>query len=114
GPRYELDGTASEGPGIEPSHIARANAALARQKAKAEARVRETAQPQNGEQPNPDAQQAGAPVDTQTSDVNTAAPPTPDAEKTFEAPTSTAPTPAAPDAPVTESAADTEPPAPEA
>ncbi|MDE1138689.1 ProQ/FINO family protein [Paraburkholderia tropica] len=40
GPRYELDGTASEGPGIDPSHIGRANAALARQKAKAEAQAK--------------------------------------------------------------------------
>ena len=40
GSRYELDGAASEGPGIEPSHIGRANAALARQKAKAEAQAK--------------------------------------------------------------------------
>ncbi|WP_395061975.1 ProQ/FINO family protein [Paraburkholderia silvatlantica] len=40
GSRYELDGTASEGPGIDPSHIGRANAALARQKAKAEAQAK--------------------------------------------------------------------------
>ncbi|WP_321928903.1 ProQ/FINO family protein [Paraburkholderia guartelaensis] len=40
GSRYELDGTASEGPGIDPSHVGRANAALARQKAKAEAQAK--------------------------------------------------------------------------
>ncbi len=37
GSRYELDGTVSPGAGIEPSHIGRAKAALARQKAKADA-----------------------------------------------------------------------------
>ncbi|HTH61288.1 MAG TPA: ProQ/FINO family protein [Paraburkholderia sp.] len=57
GPRYELDGTPSEGPGIEPSHIARANAALARQKAKAEARAQEAAQQQGSAQPAAAAQQ---------------------------------------------------------
>lgn len=40
GSRYELDGSASEGPGIEPSHVGRAKAALAHQKAKAEARAK--------------------------------------------------------------------------
>ncbi|QBQ99312.1 ProQ/FINO family protein [Paraburkholderia pallida] len=40
GSRYELDGTVSEGPGIEPSHVGRAKAALAHQKAKAEARAK--------------------------------------------------------------------------
>lgn len=64
GPRYELDGTVSEGPGIEPSHVARANAALARQKAKAEARAREASQQHgNGAQPKPAAQAAAEPVD---------------------------------------------------
>lgn len=89
GARYELDGTVSEGPGIEPSHIARANAALARQKAKAEARAREVAQPQNGGQPKPDAQPAAD-------------------QAAADAPASTAP-----EAPVTEGAAN-EPPASEA
>ncbi|MBB3257698.1 sRNA-binding protein [Paraburkholderia bannensis] len=50
GSRFELDGSASEGPGIDPSHVGRANAALARQKAKAEAQAKaqeaaKTAQP---------------------------------------------------------------------
>lgn len=40
GARYELDGNASEGPGIDPSHVGRANAALARQKAKSEAQAK--------------------------------------------------------------------------
>lgn len=40
GSRFELDGSASEGPGIDPSHVGRANAALARQKAKAEAQAK--------------------------------------------------------------------------
>ncbi|MFD1558409.1 ProQ/FINO family protein [Paraburkholderia silviterrae] len=40
GSRYELDGSVSEGPGIEPSHVGRAKAALAHQKAKAEARAK--------------------------------------------------------------------------
>ena len=40
GSRYELDGSVSAGPGIEASHVGRANAALARQKAKAEAQVK--------------------------------------------------------------------------
>ncbi|WP_043286221.1 ProQ/FINO family protein, partial [Paraburkholderia oxyphila] len=40
GSRYELDGKVSEGPGIEPSHVGRAKAALAHQKAKAEARAK--------------------------------------------------------------------------
>lgn len=40
GSRYELDGAVSEGPGIDPSHVGRANAALARQKAKAEAQAK--------------------------------------------------------------------------
>jgi hypothetical protein len=84
GPRYELDGTVSTGPGIEPTHIARANAALARQKAKAEARAQEAAQQRDG-QPKPDDK------------------PTPDASA-----------PAATDTPVTENAETTEPPAPEA
>jgi sRNA-binding protein len=81
GPRYELDGTASEGPGIEPSHIARANAALARQKAKAEARAREAAQPQNAGQPKPeaaapaDAPAAAVPADAPVTENATAAPP---------------------------------------
>lgn len=86
GSRYELDGTVSEGPGIEPSHIARANAALARQKAKAEARARDAAQPQSGDAPKPDASPAAEPVDAQA--------------------------PAAPEASVTENAG-TEPPASE-
>lgn len=43
GSRYELDGSASEGPGIDPSHVGRAKAALTHQKAKAEARAREQA-----------------------------------------------------------------------
>nr|WP_274389236.1 ProQ/FINO family protein [Paraburkholderia tagetis] len=41
GSRYELDGGVSEGPGIDPSHVGRAKAALAHQKAKAEARAKE-------------------------------------------------------------------------
>jgi sRNA-binding protein len=41
GSRFELDGSPSAGPGIDPSHIGRANAALMRQKAKAEARAQE-------------------------------------------------------------------------
>jgi sRNA-binding protein len=40
GSRFELDGAASEGPGIDPSHVGRANAALARQKAKAESQAK--------------------------------------------------------------------------
>jgi len=60
GPRHELDGSASTGPGIEPSHIARANAALARQRAKAEARAREAAQQQPAA--GPDAEPAPAPA----------------------------------------------------
>ena len=54
GSRYELDGTASEGPGIDPSHIGRANAALARQKAKAEAQAK--AREEGKAQPEPQAQ----------------------------------------------------------
>ena len=54
GSRYELDGSVSAGPGIDPSHIGRANAALARQKAKAEARVQE-GQKKEGGQPQPQA-----------------------------------------------------------
>ncbi|MEM5401082.1 ProQ/FINO family protein [Paraburkholderia unamae] len=57
GSRYELDGTASEGPGIDPSHIGRANAALARQKAKAEAqaKAREEGKTQPEAKAQPDA-----------------------------------------------------------
>lgn len=51
GPRYELDGSASEGPGIEPSHIGRAKAALAHQKAKAEARAKEQEAGKAGQAP---------------------------------------------------------------
>lgn len=40
GARYELDGSVSAGPGIDPSHIGRANAALTRQKAKAQAQAK--------------------------------------------------------------------------
>ncbi|WP_321842217.1 ProQ/FINO family protein [Paraburkholderia bannensis] len=40
GSRFELDGSVSEGPGIDPSHVGRANAALTRQKAKAEAQAK--------------------------------------------------------------------------
>jgi hypothetical protein len=50
GARYELDGSESAGPGIEASHISRANMALSRQKARAAARAQEkaagSAQPQ--------------------------------------------------------------------
>jgi sRNA-binding protein len=70
GSRYELDGSASAGPGIDPSHVGRANAALARQKAKAEAqaKARETgaAQPPKAEaqpQPAAEAEQKPAEVD---------------------------------------------------
>jgi len=59
GSRYELDGTASEGPGIEPSHIGRANAALARQKAKAEAQAK--AREEGKAQPEAPTQAAEAP-----------------------------------------------------
>ncbi|WP_233869404.1 ProQ/FINO family protein [Paraburkholderia adhaesiva] len=73
GSRYELDGSVSAGPGIDPSHVGRANAALARQKAKAEAREQEKgggkpeSKPQDAVQaPAADAQpqhpQAGAPA----------------------------------------------------
>jgi sRNA-binding protein len=101
GSRYELDGTVSEGPGVEPAHIARANAALARQKAKAEARAREIAPPQNGDAPKPDAQPAAE------SAAESAAQPA------AESPAQSAQTPATPEAPLTENAA-TEPPASEA
>ncbi|TAM30947.1 MAG: hypothetical protein EPN59_07945 [Paraburkholderia sp.] len=61
GSRYELDGSVSAGPGIDPSHIGRANAALARQKAKAEAAAKakatDKAQPQEAAQAPSDAQQ---------------------------------------------------------
>ncbi len=59
GSRYELDGSASAGPGIDPSHVGRANAALARQKAKAEAQAKakeagaEQQQPKAAAQPQP-------------------------------------------------------------
>ncbi|WP_146010012.1 ProQ/FINO family protein [Burkholderia sp. WAC0059] len=46
GSRYELDGSVSTGPGIEPSHIGRAKAALERQQAKAQARAEQPAQAQ--------------------------------------------------------------------
>jgi len=59
GSRYELDGTASEGPGIDPSHIGRANAALARQKAKAEAQAK--AREDGKAQARPEAQAQSAP-----------------------------------------------------
>jgi len=103
GARYELDGTVSEGLGIEPSHIARANAALARQKAKAEARAREAVQPQNGGETkgdaNGDAQPAAGAGDApaETASVPAATEPAP---------------PPVPDTPVTEGAAG-EPPASE-
>ncbi|WP_322012133.1 ProQ/FINO family protein [Paraburkholderia sp. J12] len=60
GSRYELDGSASAGPGIEASHIGRANAALARQKAKAEAQAKAKdagAEPPKAAVPEPEAQQ---------------------------------------------------------
>ncbi|MFX1765402.1 ProQ/FINO family protein [Paraburkholderia sp. A1RI-2L] len=58
GSRYELDGSASEGPGIDPSHVGRAKAALAHQKAKAEARAKEQQNAQQAAQ----AGQAAAPA----------------------------------------------------
>ena len=103
GSRYELDGTVSEGPGIEPAHIARANAALARQKAKAEARAREATPPQNGDAPKPDAQAAVEPAAEPAAHSG--------AEPAAESAETQAP--ATPDAPLTENAA-TEPPASEA
>jgi sRNA-binding protein len=70
GSRYELDGSASAGPGIDPSHVGRANAALARQKAKADAqaKAKETGavQPPKAEaqpQPAAEAEQKPAEVD---------------------------------------------------
>ena len=131
GPRYELDGTVSEGPGIEPAHIARANAALARQKAKAEARAQEAGK-QNGDQAKPDAQEAtvpageqeaaapadaqeaNAPADAQEAnapaDAQEATPPADAQEATAPADAQTPQTTAAPDAPVTESTSAEPPP----
>jgi sRNA-binding protein len=81
GSRYELDGSVSAGPGIEASHVGRANAALARQKAKAEAQVKakeagaekpkgadeqaQEAQPASQVAEQPAAQQASQPVEQQ-------------------------------------------------
>ncbi|MFP6560267.1 ProQ/FINO family protein [Paraburkholderia sp. B3] len=73
GSRYELDGSASAGPGIDPSHVGRANAALARQKAKAEAQAKAreagaeqppkaAAQPQPAGQAEPEQADAKAPA----------------------------------------------------
>ncbi|WP_175197100.1 ProQ/FINO family protein, partial [Paraburkholderia caffeinitolerans] len=59
GARYELDGSASEGPGIDPSHVGRAKAALAHQKAKAEARAKEQ---ENAQQAGQAGQAAAAPA----------------------------------------------------
>lgn len=69
GSRYELDGSASEGPGIEPSHVGRAKAALAHQKAKAEARAKEQEAGKAGQataaEPSAAADAAAAPAPTQ-------------------------------------------------
>ncbi|TDV34041.1 ProQ/FINO family protein [Paraburkholderia caballeronis] len=73
GPRYELDGTPSAGPGIDPSHIARANAALARQKAKADARAKEASQPQNPPS-KPAGDSAAAPADEQAAPLSAVQP----------------------------------------
>lgn len=70
GPRYELDGSVSEGPGIDPSHIGRANAALARQKAKAEARAQE----KEGARPQPQGAAPAAPQPQAEAPVPAAAP----------------------------------------
>ncbi|WP_213302873.1 ProQ/FINO family protein [Paraburkholderia sacchari] len=59
GSRYELDGSVSEGPGIDPSHVGRAKAALAHQKAKAEARAKEQ---ENAQQAAQAGQAAAAPA----------------------------------------------------
>jgi sRNA-binding protein len=80
GARYELDGTASEGPGIDPSHVGRANAALVRQKAKADARAKEkeagTVQPKAAEQPQPAVQAEPKPAEAEETPVQ--ATPAPD------------------------------------
>ena len=60
GSRYELDGSVSEGPGIEPSHVGRAKAALAHQKAKAEARAKEQEAGKAGQASAPAAAPAAA------------------------------------------------------
>jgi len=78
GPRYELDGSASEGPGIEPSHIGRAKAALAHQKAKAEARAKEQEAGKAGQAAAPAAAPAAA--DTATPAQDSAAAPQPQAQ----------------------------------
>jgi len=82
GSRYELDGSASAGPGIDPSHVGRANAALARQKAKAEARAQEGANAQAAaEQPQAAAEVPGDPQPEQPqADVPVQAPASESAE----------------------------------